>query len=235
MSSNLDNSCPPYIHARIPLAFTAYCLPLTAYLSVPRPAAHQVFRQRPVKLHACIERHVVDAELKTVAPVIISEIADRADVFGLKIVGIDLQLVRAFPALRIRPCRRRETSPRPRRGCETRSRRAPVPQPAQRRKHRLRLGQQIGKQHHQAAMPQHGGDLDQAFGDVGLAGRLQLGQQRQHVPNLRPLARGRQALANLLVERDQPAPGPAGGPSGSTAPRPGRSPYSNLVSSWRYV
>ena len=52
-------------------------------------------------------------------------------------------------------------------------------------------------------MPQHGGDLRQAVGDVGLAGRLQLGQQRKHVADLRAFALGRQAFANLFVEGDQ--------------------------------
>ena len=54
-------------------------------------------------------------------------------------------------------------------------------------------------------MPEHGGDLHQALGDVGLARRLQLGQQRQHVARFASASTlGRQALANLLVERDQP-------------------------------
>ena len=47
-----------------------------------------------------------------------------------------------------------------------------VPQPPQRLQHGLRLGQQIAEQHHQAAMLEHGRDLVQAAGDVGLAGRL---------------------------------------------------------------
>ena len=36
-----------------------------------------------------------------------------------------------------------------------------------------------------------------------VAGRLELGKQRQDIAELRPLAPRRQALANLLVERDQ--------------------------------
>ncbi len=53
-------------------------------------------------------------------------------------------------------------------------------------------------------MPEHGGNLNQAVCDVRFAGGLQLRQQRQHVADLRSLAFGRQALANFLVESDQP-------------------------------
>ena len=46
---------------------------------------------------------------------------------------------------------------------------AAVPQAIERLKDRLRLGQQVGKNHHQAGVPQHGRHLHQAVGDVGLA------------------------------------------------------------------
>ncbi len=52
-------------------------------------------------------------------------------------------------------------------------------------------------------MADHPGDLVQALGDRRLARRPQPGEQREDVPELRPLALGRQALADLLVERDQ--------------------------------
>jgi len=39
------------------------------------------------------------------------------------------------------------------------------------------LGEQIAEKHHQAAMLEHGRDLDQTFGDVGLAAGLQICEQ----------------------------------------------------------
>ena len=57
-------------------------------------------------------------------------------------------------------------------------------QPPQRLQNSLRLREQIAKEHHQAPMLEHGGDLVEAAGDVGLAGRLEIRQQRKHVPEL---------------------------------------------------
>src|ERR1700722_9777667 len=69
---------------------------------------------------------------------------------------------------------------------------------------RLRLAQEVGEEHNQAAMLEHGSDLEQAGLDVSRSGRLEPGQERQNVAELRPLAPGCQALTNLLIERDQP-------------------------------
>ena len=65
------------------------------------------------------------------------------------------------------------------------------------------VAQQVAEEHDQAAMPDHAGDLVQALRDLGRSGRLELGQQRQDIAELRPLAPRRQALPDLLVEGDQ--------------------------------
>ena len=57
------------------------------------------------------------------------------------------------------------------------------PQSVQRPQHRIGVGQQVAEDHHQAAMPDHAGDLQQAGLDIGLAGGLELGQQREHLPS----------------------------------------------------
>ena len=77
------------------------------------------------------------------------------------------------------------------------------PEPVERLQDRLGVAQQVAEDHDQAAVADHAGDLVQAGLDVGLARRLELGQQREDVAELRPLAPRRQALADLLVEGDQ--------------------------------
>ncbi len=86
---------------------------------------------------------------------------------------------------------------------------------------RLGVAQQVAEEHDQAAVPEHAGDLVQARLDLGRPGRLELGQERQDVAELRPLAPRRQALADLLVEGDQAHRDLAGGSSGSREPPPG--------------
>ena len=69
------------------------------------------------------------------------------------------------------------------------------PQPVDRLEDRVRVAQQVAEEHDQAAVPEHAGDLVQARLDLGGPLRLELGQQRQDVAELRPLAPRRQALA----------------------------------------
>ena len=128
-------------------------LPTACLRSTPIPSIQQILRQRPVELHARIQRHVIDAELETIAAVEFAEIADRFQIVGLKTVGVDLQSLSRFRLFELDDAVETEMRPRLRRECETKSRRARACR--SRRKaldHRLRLGQQIGEQHHQAAV-----------------------------------------------------------------------------------
>ncbi len=77
------------------------------------------------------------------------------------------------------------------------------PKAMQGSQHRCGVRQEVAENHDQAAMPHHAGDLMQARFDVGFAGRLELGEQREDIAKLRPLAPRRQALADLLIEGDQ--------------------------------
>ena len=69
-------------------------------------AADQVFGQGPVELHAGVERHVVDAALKTFAAVRLAEGLDFAQVVARESCRRRPAASRASRALRIRSCRR---------------------------------------------------------------------------------------------------------------------------------
>ena len=75
---------------------------------------------------------------------------------------------------------------------------AAMPQPAECLKDRSGVAKQIGEDHHQAVVPQHGGNLRQALGDVGRPGRLELGQVGENVAELGAFALGGETVADVL-------------------------------------
>ena len=67
----------------------------------------------------------------------------------------------------------------------------------------VRIGQQIGHQHHQAAMPNHGRHTSQVASDVRRARRLAALQHGQNLSKMRPSAARRQTCSQFIVKRHE--------------------------------
>ena len=110
---------------------------------------------------------------KTFLAVLVTELGQRFQIIPAEVVGIDLHPLLAFRFLEFYQSRERERYFGFIQDVEHDHVVPPMSQSAQGVQHGQRVGQQIGKQHDQTAMPQHGGDLRQALGNVGRPLRVQ--------------------------------------------------------------
>src|SRR5262245_21944455 len=175
--------------------------PMAGSLAAGPPAA-EVFEQRLVELQAGVERDVIDAGLKALLAEEGAEGLDLALVVAAVAAGIDDDLLLRLGVLELDHALIGKVDFGLVENVEQDDVVAAVPHAAEGLEYRPRLLEQVREEHDQALVAEHRGQLRDALGDVGFPRRLEVGQVGQDVTQLRPLALGRNYVAELLVERN---------------------------------
>src|SRR5208337_3674384 len=150
-----------------------------------------------------MQRNIIDAGANAIRPVTGLKILDLLEVIGLDGIGIDLQDLPGLIILQLEHALEGKHGLGLVENMKDDDVVTREPEAVESPQNRLGVGQQVTEDHDQAAVADHAGDLVQAGFDIGLAGGLEPGKQGQNVAELRALAPRREALTNLLVERDQ--------------------------------
>ncbi len=151
-----------------------------------------------------MQRNVVDSRPNTILLVSRPELGNLVEIVSLDRIGVDLEYLVGLVVFQTKHSLERKLRLSLVQDVKNDHVVPSESQPMNGPQDRFRVCQQIAEEHHQPAMPDHAGDLVQTRLEVRRSRRLQLGEDRQDVPELRPLARRGEALPDLLIERHQP-------------------------------